>query len=52
MLDFDAYLRRIGLNAADKPAWQAIHRAHATTIPFENLWAGLPARRGRPGTWC
>jgi N-hydroxyarylamine O-acetyltransferase len=37
MLDFDAYLRRIGLNAADKPAWQAIHRAHATTIPFENL---------------
>ena len=37
MLDFDAYLRRIGLNAADKPTWQAVHRAHATTIPFENL---------------
>ena len=37
MLDFDAYLRRIGLNTADKPTWQAVHRAHATTIPFENL---------------
>jgi len=37
MLDFDAYLRRIGLDPADKPTWQAVHRAHATTIPFENL---------------
>lgn len=37
MLDFGAYLRRIGLDPADKPAWQAVHRAHATTIPFENL---------------
>jgi hypothetical protein len=37
MLDFDAYLRRIGLDPAGKPAWQAVHRAHATTIPFENL---------------
>jgi N-hydroxyarylamine O-acetyltransferase len=37
MLDFDAYLRRIGLDPSDKPAWQAVHRAHATTIPFENL---------------
>ena len=37
MLDFDAYLRRIGLDQADKPTWQAVHRAHATTIPFENL---------------
>lgn len=37
MLDFDAYLRRIGLDLADKPTWQAVHRAHATTIPFENL---------------
>ena len=37
MLDFDAYLRRIGLDPADKPAWRAVHRAHATTIPFENL---------------
>jgi N-hydroxyarylamine O-acetyltransferase len=37
MLDFDAYLRRIGLRPEDSPTWQAIHRAHATTIPFENL---------------
>ena len=37
MIDFDAYLRRIGLDPADKPAWQAVHRAHVTTIPFENL---------------
>ena len=27
MIDFDAYLRRIGLDPADKPPWQAIHRA-------------------------
>jgi N-hydroxyarylamine O-acetyltransferase len=37
MFDFDAYLRRIGLDPADEPDWQAVHRAHATTIPFENL---------------
>jgi N-hydroxyarylamine O-acetyltransferase len=37
MQDFDAYLRRIGLDPAGKPTWQAVHRAHATTIPFENL---------------
>ena len=37
MIDFDAYLRRIGLVPADNPAWQAVHRAHATAIPFENL---------------
>jgi N-hydroxyarylamine O-acetyltransferase len=37
MLDFDAYLHRIGLSPADSPTWQTIHRAHATTIPFENL---------------
>jgi N-hydroxyarylamine O-acetyltransferase len=37
MLDFDAYLRRIGLDPAAKPTWPEIHRAHATTIPFENL---------------
>jgi N-hydroxyarylamine O-acetyltransferase len=37
MLDFDAYLERIGLTAADSPTWQTIHRAHATSIPFENL---------------
>jgi N-hydroxyarylamine O-acetyltransferase len=37
MLDFDAYLRRIGLDPPDLPTWQAVHRAHATAIPFENL---------------
>jgi N-hydroxyarylamine O-acetyltransferase len=37
MFDSDAYLRRIGLDPADKPAWQTVHRAHATMIPFENL---------------
>jgi len=37
VLDFDAYLNRIGLAAADSPTWQAIHRAHVTSIPFENL---------------
>ena len=44
MFDFRAYLRRIGLNPADKPTWQAVHRAHATTIPFENLdsHCGIP----------
>ena len=44
MLDFDAYLHRIGLSAADAPSWQAIHRAHATTIPFENI----DSHRGMP----
>src|ERR1700729_820321 len=44
MLDFGAYLRRIGLNPADEPTWQAVHRAQATTIPFENLGShrGIP----------
>lgn len=37
MLDFDAYVERIGLASGDSPAWQRIHRAHATSIPFENL---------------
>ena len=37
MLDFDAYLERIGLAGVDSPTWQAIHRAHVTSIPFENL---------------
>ena len=37
MLDFGLYLCRIGLDPADEPTWQAVHRAHATTIPFENL---------------
>jgi N-hydroxyarylamine O-acetyltransferase len=37
MLDFAAYLERIGLSADERPTLQAIHRAHATSIPFENL---------------
>ncbi len=37
MLDFDAYLERIGLSGDASPAMHAIHRAHATSIPFENL---------------
>lgn len=38
----DAYLARIGLSG--RPGIAAIHRAHATTIPFENLdpHRGLP----------
>ncbi|MGH2880148.1 MAG: arylamine N-acetyltransferase family protein [Solirubrobacteraceae bacterium] len=35
MLDFDAYLSRIGLPGGGDIA--AVHRAHATSIPFENL---------------
>lgn len=37
MFDFGAYLERVGLGSGDAPDWQAIHRAHATSIPFENL---------------
>ena len=35
MLDFDAYLERIGLRGA--PTIARIHQAHVTSIPFENL---------------
>jgi N-hydroxyarylamine O-acetyltransferase len=37
MLDFDAYLERIGLSGDERPTLHAVHRAHATSIPFENL---------------
>lgn len=37
MRDWDGYLTRIGLGGAGSPAWQDVHRAHATSIPFENL---------------
>jgi N-hydroxyarylamine O-acetyltransferase len=37
MLDFAAYLERLGLSEGEHPTLQAIHRAHATSIPFENL---------------
>jgi N-hydroxyarylamine O-acetyltransferase len=48
-LDLDAYLRRIGLEArpaADLAGLRALHFAHATRIPFENLdiQMGLPIR--------
>jgi N-hydroxyarylamine O-acetyltransferase len=42
MLDLDAYLDRIGLDA--RPGLAELHRAHATSIPFENL----DPRRGIP----
>ncbi|MCE1205316.1 MAG: arylamine N-acetyltransferase [Holophagaceae bacterium] len=46
-LDLGAYLRRIGLKEpprADLAGLRALHLAHATTIPFENLdiQMGLP----------
>jgi N-hydroxyarylamine O-acetyltransferase len=44
MLDFQAYLRRIGLGESGSPAWNEIHRAHVTSIPFENL----DSHRGTP----
>jgi len=35
MLDLDAYLQRVGLRG--HPSIAEVHRAHVTTIPFENL---------------
>jgi len=35
MLDLDAYLKRIGLDG--RPSIAQVHRAHLTSIPFENL---------------
>lgn len=42
MLDLDAYLERIGLDG--RPSITQVHRAHLTSIPFENLdpHMGLP----------
>jgi N-hydroxyarylamine O-acetyltransferase len=42
MLDLGAYLARIGLSA--QPSLAEVHRAHVTSIPFENL----DPRRGIP----
>ncbi|MFZ0977383.1 MAG: arylamine N-acetyltransferase [Solirubrobacteraceae bacterium] len=42
MLDLDAYLDRIGL--AGRPGLAEVHRAHVTSVPFENL----DPRRGIP----
>ena len=39
-IDLDAYLKRIGYNAGREPTravLEALHLAHATSIPFENL---------------
>ncbi|MEU6034592.1 arylamine N-acetyltransferase [Actinomadura sp. NPDC047616] len=39
-LDVDAYLRRLGFDGAPSPTLatlRALHRAHVTSIPFENL---------------
>ena len=40
----DAYLERIGLPQGSHPGLTEVHRAHATTIPFENFdsYAGRP----------
>jgi N-hydroxyarylamine O-acetyltransferase len=35
MFDLDRYLERIGLSG--RPSLAAVHRAHVTSIPFENL---------------
>ena len=35
MFDVDAYVQRIGLRG--RPGLRELHRAHATSIPFENL---------------
>jgi N-hydroxyarylamine O-acetyltransferase len=42
VLDLDAYLERIGLRG--EPTVAAVHRAHVTSIPFENLdpYRGVP----------
>ena len=42
MFDLDAYLARIGLHG--RPSVAEVHRAHITSIPFENLdpHCGLP----------
>ncbi len=43
MFDLDAYLERVGLHG--RPGVAEVHRAHATTVPFENLdpQRGVPA---------
>jgi len=42
MFDLDAYLERIGLHG--RPDIAEVHRAHLTSIPFENLdpYCGIP----------
>ena len=63
MFDLDAYLARIGLSG--RPSLFDVHRAHITSVPFENLdpHAGIPVSldiddlasklvRGRRGGYC
>jgi N-hydroxyarylamine O-acetyltransferase len=63
VFDLDAYLERIGLNG--RPSIAQLHRAHLTSIPFENLdpHQGLPVSlevedlerklvTGRRGGYC
>jgi len=44
LASLEAYLGRIGLGGRDDPGLAAVHRAHATGIPFENLdsYGGTP----------
>jgi N-hydroxyarylamine O-acetyltransferase len=44
VFELDRYLERIGLSATPVPGLAAVHRAHVTRIPFENLspYRGLP----------
>jgi N-hydroxyarylamine O-acetyltransferase len=47
VIDLEAYLRRVGLNAEprpDLPSLEALHVAHMSAIPFENV----DVRLGRP----
>ena len=63
MLDLDAYLSRVGLHG--RPTVAEVHRAHVTSIPFENLdpHCGIPVSleledlerklvAGRRGGYC
>jgi hypothetical protein len=43
MFDLDAYLERIGLSG--RPSITQVHRAHLTSIPFEN-------RGAHQGSFC
>jgi N-hydroxyarylamine O-acetyltransferase len=44
VFELDTYLERVALPAAPLPGLAAIHRAHVTQIPFENLdpYRGVP----------
>jgi N-hydroxyarylamine O-acetyltransferase len=63
VFDLDAYLARIGLEG--RPSFAEVHRAHVTSIPFENLdpYCGIPVSlaledlerklvSGRRGGYC